>query len=148
MITQVNPGGAAETRAGAMLVNSLCTSSPVNFIRRLEAAAQKLMREVEEVGERSECRENRGRPASVVVAPDPAPLPLAQAPPREDLSCTEAITMEGVTEESAFEAGPLPLVPGTGGIGLADVFGDEGQEGRREPAPETLATPRASEVFP
>ncbi|CAN0393992.1 unnamed protein product, partial [Hapterophycus canaliculatus] len=42
MVTHVNPaGGAAETRAGAMLVNSLCASSPVNFIRRLEVAAQK-----------------------------------------------------------------------------------------------------------
>lgn len=51
MITHVNPGGAAETRAGAMLVNSLCASSPVNFIRRLEVAAQKLMRELQEGGE-------------------------------------------------------------------------------------------------
>ncbi|CAM9371294.1 unnamed protein product [Scytosiphon promiscuus] len=48
MVTHVNPGGAAETRAGAMLVNSLCASSPVNFIRRLEVAAQKLMLELQQ----------------------------------------------------------------------------------------------------
>lgn len=47
MVTHVNPGGAAESRAGAMLVNSLCASSPVNFIRRLEVAAQKLMHELQ-----------------------------------------------------------------------------------------------------
>eukprot|EP00903_Cladosiphon_okamuranus_P019594 g18021.t1 len=48
MVTHVNPGGAAETRAGAMLVNSLCASSPVTFIRRLEVAAQKLMLELQQ----------------------------------------------------------------------------------------------------
>ncbi|CAM9703475.1 unnamed protein product, partial [Sphacelaria rigidula] len=48
MVTHVNPGGAGETRAGAMLVNKLCTSSPVNFIRRLEVSAQKLLRELQE----------------------------------------------------------------------------------------------------
>lgn len=31
-----------------MLVNKLCTSSPVNFIRRLEVSAQKLLRELQE----------------------------------------------------------------------------------------------------
>ncbi|CAM9323176.1 unnamed protein product [Discosporangium mesarthrocarpum] len=46
MVTHVNPGGAAESRAGAMLVNSLCASSPVSFICRLEAAAQRLAREL------------------------------------------------------------------------------------------------------
>lgn len=34
-----------------MLVNKLCTSSPVNFIRRLEASAQKLLRELQEAAE-------------------------------------------------------------------------------------------------
>ncbi|CAM9464519.1 unnamed protein product [Choristocarpus tenellus] len=52
MVTHVNPGGAAETRAGALLVNSLCASSPVNFICRLEAAAQRLLRELEDSGQR------------------------------------------------------------------------------------------------
>ncbi|CAN0437776.1 unnamed protein product, partial [Ectocarpus sp. 12 AP-2014] len=53
MVTHVNPGGAAETRAGAMLVNSLCTSSPVTFIRRLEVAAKKLMLELQQQQKRA-----------------------------------------------------------------------------------------------
>lgn len=48
MVTHVNLGGAAETRAGAMLVNSLCVRSPVDFIRRLDIAAQKLARQIQE----------------------------------------------------------------------------------------------------
>jgi len=41
-VTSIDPGGgAATTMAGASIVNKLSATTPVYFIRRLEAAAQK-----------------------------------------------------------------------------------------------------------
>lgn len=40
-ITSIDIGGLANTRAGAMLVNWMTSTSPVSFIRRLEAASQR-----------------------------------------------------------------------------------------------------------
>lgn len=91
MITHVNPGGAAETRAGAMLVNSLCASSPVNFIRRLEVAAQKLMlesqgaEESQGIGEsqQAEVGQVTGRAETRrIITQPPSPPPRPPPPPQ------------------------------------------------------------------
>ncbi|CAN0154647.1 unnamed protein product, partial [Phaeothamnion confervicola] len=52
-LTHLNPGGAAESRAGAMLVNNLAVNGPVTFVRRLEVAAQRLLEEEQRDGRRS-----------------------------------------------------------------------------------------------
>jgi len=39
-IAHVNPGGGADTKAIAFIVNSLCAVGPPGFIRKLEAAAK------------------------------------------------------------------------------------------------------------
>mmetsp|Transcript_89796 Transcript_89796/g.256664 ORF Transcript_89796/g.256664 Transcript_89796/m.256664 type:complete len:153 (-) Transcript_89796:1210-1668(-) len=39
-ITAINAGGAADSRAGAMVMNTVATTAPVNFVRRLEASAK------------------------------------------------------------------------------------------------------------
>eukprot|EP00752_Nemacystus_decipiens_P004825 g4391.t1 len=70
MVTHVNPGGAAETRAGAMLVNSLCASSPVNFIRRLEVAAQKLMLELQEQQQQQKLQQHPRASSPALAAGD------------------------------------------------------------------------------
>ncbi|CAM9580532.1 unnamed protein product [Chrysoparadoxa australica] len=44
-ITQLNPGGAADSRAGAMLVNNIAASGPVSLVKKLEASAQRLQAE-------------------------------------------------------------------------------------------------------
>lgn len=83
MVTHVNPGGAAETRAGAMLVNSLCASSPVNFIRRLEVAAQNLMHELQDAAHAADQRQGEvagmeeGFAYSVPPAPAAAGFPTS-----------------------------------------------------------------------
>mmetsp|Transcript_27970 Transcript_27970/g.81873 ORF Transcript_27970/g.81873 Transcript_27970/m.81873 type:complete len:379 (-) Transcript_27970:54-1190(-) len=38
-VTCINPGGAADSRAGAVVMNSLSTNTPATFIRRLEATS-------------------------------------------------------------------------------------------------------------
>lgn len=142
MVTHVNPGGAAQTRAGAMLVNSLCTSSPVSFIRRLEAAGQKLMRELAEA--EAEVAAGGGDagvgPGPAVPSPSLPPPSAYPAVPGE--SPLMAVAAEGSGEGSgrpgealgcSSSAGPLELVP------VLDGFGPGG-DGRREVAmPEAVA---------
>lgn len=82
MVTHVNPGGAAQTRAGAMLVNSLCTSSPVNFIRRLEAAAQRLMHEMDDSEGKGRKEDDDLKPSAMVTTP--TPMQTADAALRQD----------------------------------------------------------------
>lgn len=38
-LTCINPGGAADSRAGAVVLNSLSTNTPATFIRKLEATS-------------------------------------------------------------------------------------------------------------
>lgn len=40
-LTHVNPGGCVDSKAGAFILNSLSANSPVQFIKRVEQAAQK-----------------------------------------------------------------------------------------------------------
>lgn len=40
MITHCNPGGVADNAVGAMVVNKLSKKSPIDFVRKVEAAAQ------------------------------------------------------------------------------------------------------------
>lgn len=106
MVTHVNPGGAAETRAGAMLVNSLCASSPVNFIRRLEVAAQKLMHELQDsahvVKHGDGARVDGG--GTPLTPPPPPPSPPQPQPPE-----VKRRRSVGGIDESAEGA---PVAPG------------------------------------
>lgn len=121
MVTHVNPGGAAETRAGAMLVNSLCASSPVNFIRRLEVAAQKLMLELQEsaaedasvTGDAAGAK-GGGLPLSTPPS-SPPPLPPRPRPPPPHPPELEA---PGVGFSGVKECGARPIVVGTDGGGI------------------------------
>jgi hypothetical protein len=40
-VAHVNPGGGADTKAAAWIINKLCGVGPPTFIRKLEKAAQK-----------------------------------------------------------------------------------------------------------
>jgi hypothetical protein len=40
-LTHINPGGCVDTKAGAMMMNMITATSPVNFIRKVETAARK-----------------------------------------------------------------------------------------------------------
>lgn len=44
LITHINPGGIADNAVGAAIINKLTASSPVEFIKKLEAAARKTMK--------------------------------------------------------------------------------------------------------
>jgi hypothetical protein len=41
LIAHINPGGGADTRAAAWLINKLCAFGPPTFMKKLEAAANK-----------------------------------------------------------------------------------------------------------
>lgn len=43
-LTHINPGGCVDSKAGAMMVNMITSTSPVNFIRKIETAARKGLR--------------------------------------------------------------------------------------------------------
>lgn len=129
MVTHVNPGGAAETRAGAMLVNSLCASSPVNFIRRLESAAVKLMHELQETahdhdaaaaGVRAAVGGNKASPNRAPPKP-PQPTPLSPPPPSKPPEGISPGDWVGGIEEASGAARVLPereLSPdSSGGVG-------------------------------
>ncbi len=53
-VTHINPGGSIDSKAGAAMLNMLTATGPVQFLRRVEAAARKGMEEEEE-------EEGRGR---------------------------------------------------------------------------------------
>lgn len=38
-VTHINPGGVADTKIGAKIVNKLCAKAPVNLLVALERAA-------------------------------------------------------------------------------------------------------------
>jgi len=40
-VAHINPGGGADTKAAAWIINKLCGVGPPTFIRNLEKAAQK-----------------------------------------------------------------------------------------------------------
>lgn len=47
-LTHINPGGSIDSKAGAAMLNMLTATGPVQFLRRVEAAARKGMKAEEE----------------------------------------------------------------------------------------------------
>ncbi|EWM21685.1 hypothetical protein Naga_101376g1 [Nannochloropsis gaditana] len=47
-LTHINPGGSIDSKAGALMVNKLSSTSPVSFVRKIEFAARKGWDEMEE----------------------------------------------------------------------------------------------------
>lgn len=58
-LTHINPGGAVDSKAGAAMLNMLTATGPVQFVRRVEAAARKGMEAEEELA--AGARGGRGR---------------------------------------------------------------------------------------
>ncbi|CAN0063956.1 unnamed protein product [Laminaria digitata] len=131
MVTHVNPGGAAETRAGAMLVNSLCASSPVTFIQRLEVAAQKLMLELQESSAHDASKvggaTGAARGAMPLSTPPPRPPSLPPPPPPQQRPPDLEVPRNGLS--GVEECGIWPIVGGTGGRGRSDSSGGGGYAG-------------------
>jgi hypothetical protein len=51
-LTHINPGGSIDSKAGAAMLNMLTATGPVQFLRRVEAAARKGMEEEAAAGGR------------------------------------------------------------------------------------------------